>query len=313
MSLYCRSGLSKYAGSLKSGWNSPIALLHSRDRGAVPNSGSGAAAMEGGKEIIDGVGISYIRSGSGPHPVLCLPGALGSAWTDFKPQLELLSQKEFTIIAWDPPGYGHSRPPNRDFIGQFLHRDADFALKLMKALKLPKFSMLGWSDGGITAMILAAKYPLHIKKCAVWGANAFILQEEIETYRKMRDIDTWSEKMKAPLIELYGLEYFRTTWENWVDAFDRIYKVDDADICRKEVKLIQCPLLVLHGDKDPMVSGQHPKYLLSEVHNCRTYNFPFGKHNIHLRYPEEFNQVVSEFLLKYVPGGQYQRIQGEPL
>lgn len=42
--------------------------------------------------------------------------------------------------------------------------------------------MLGWSDGGITAMILAAKYPLHVKKCVIWGANAFVLREELEMY-----------------------------------------------------------------------------------------------------------------------------------
>lgn len=254
--------------------------------------------MEEGREEIDSFTINYLRTGSGPNPVLCLPGALGSSWTDFKPQLEKLDKNKFTIIAWDPPGYGGSRPPDRDFTGNFFHRDADVALKLMKALKLPRFSMLGWSDGGITAMILAARNPLNVHKCVVWGANAYVLKEELEMYKKIRDISTWSEKMRAPLIELYGEEYFRTTWEKWVDAFIRIYEDYNGDICTKEVKRIQCPLFVLHGDQDPLVSKEHPDHILGAVQNCRVFHFPDGKHNIHLRYAEKFNELVTEFLLK---------------
>ncbi|XP_034256082.1 valacyclovir hydrolase [Thrips palmi] len=272
---------------------------------------SGCAGMERGQEKLDGFNISYVRTGSGPNAVLCLPGALGSALTDFRPQLEHLDKKNFTIIAWDPPGYGQSRPPDRDFTGDFFHRDADVALKLMKALKLPKFSMLGWSDGGITAMILAAKNPLNVHKCVVWGANAYVLKEELEIYKKIRDISTWSEKMRAPLIELYGEEYFRTTWEKWVDAFIHIYEVNDGDICKKEVKLIQCPLFVIHGDKDPLVSNEHPKHILDAVPHSRVFHFVDGKHNVHLRYAEKFNELVSEFLLECAPGQQVRRVQGD--
>lgn len=58
-----------------------------------------------------------------------------------------------------------------------------YSCLLIQALKLPNFSMLGWSDGGITAMIIAARYPAHIKTCAVWGANAFVTEEELEMYK----------------------------------------------------------------------------------------------------------------------------------
>lgn len=75
--------------------------------------------------------------------------------------------------------------------------------------------------------------------------------------------------MRAPLIQLYGEEYFKKTWEKWVDAFIRIYDTQDGDICLKELKKIQCPLFVLHGDKDPMVANVHPQHILSQVANCR--------------------------------------------
>lgn len=50
--------------------------------------------------------------------------------------------------------------------------------------------MLGWSDGGITALIAAAKYPSLIHKLVVWGANSSVTKEDIKLYNGM---DKFSE------------------------------------------------------------------------------------------------------------------------
>lgn len=42
--------------------------------------------------------------------------------------------------------------------------------------------MLGWSDGGITGMIVAAKYPDVVNKLVIWGCNAYILPQEVDMY-----------------------------------------------------------------------------------------------------------------------------------
>lgn len=42
--------------------------------------------------------------------------------------------------------------------------------------------MLGWSDGGISSLILAAKYPDIVDKLVVWGANCYVVQEDIEAF-----------------------------------------------------------------------------------------------------------------------------------
>lgn len=57
---------------------------------------------------------------------------IGSGETDFGPQIEKLNKKLFTVVAWDPRGYGHSRPPDRDFPVDFFERDAKDAVDLMK-------------------------------------------------------------------------------------------------------------------------------------------------------------------------------------
>lgn len=56
----------------------------------------------------------------------------GSGQTDFGPQLKSMNKKLFTIVAWDPRGYGQSIPPPRDFPPDFFERDAKDAVDLMQ-------------------------------------------------------------------------------------------------------------------------------------------------------------------------------------
>ena len=144
----------------------------------------------------DGTEINFCTSGSGSRVVLLLPGALGTGRTDFTPQLESLnSSGKLTLIAWDPPGYGKSRPPNRTFPNNFFERDAKVALNFMKSLgheryalslllriqtivcnclyDISRFSIVGWSDGGITALFMAAMFVDNIEKMIAHAANAY--------------------------------------------------------------------------------------------------------------------------------------------
>lgn len=75
-----------------------------------------------------------MKVGTGFHNVLCFPGALGTIWSDFKPQIESLDGNKFTVVTWDPPGYGCSRPPNRNFTTGFYENDADQAHNFMKVV-----------------------------------------------------------------------------------------------------------------------------------------------------------------------------------
>ncbi|CAI9541060.1 unnamed protein product [Staurois parvus] len=131
---------------------------------------------------VNGVNLHYQRTGGGDHAVLLLPGVLGSSLTDFGPQLKQLNKNAFTLIAWDPRGYGLSIPPHRDYPMDFFERDAKDAVDLMQALQFKKFSLLGWSDGGITALIAAGTYPSLINKLVIWGANAYVTEEDLQIY-----------------------------------------------------------------------------------------------------------------------------------
>ena len=54
---------------------------------------------------------------------------------------------------------------------------------MSQTLNFKKVSLLGWSDGGITALIAAARYPSYVSKMVVWGANAYVTEQDTEIYR----------------------------------------------------------------------------------------------------------------------------------
>nr|XP_055041734.1 valacyclovir hydrolase [Misgurnus anguillicaudatus] len=249
-----------------------------------------------GKKSINGVNLFYQYTGQGSHALLLMPGALGSGLTDFGPQLEKLNKSRFTVVAWDPRGYGRSRPPDRDFPADFFQRDAKDAVDLMQALGFTRFSLLGWSDGGITALIMAALNPDLINKLVVWGSNAYVSEEDIQIYQSIRDVSLWSERMRRPMEEMYGAQYFRETWEKWVDAMRQFAHNPQGNICTELLHLIYCPTLIVHGAKDPVVPYFHPQYLLKNIKDSKLHVIPDGKHNLHLRYTSEFNTLVEEFL-----------------
>lgn len=102
--------------------------------------------------------------------------------------------------------------------------------------------------------------------------------------------------MREPLEKLYGPEYLKTMWENWIDNYLKIYKDNKGDLCRSYLKNIIAKTLILYGEKDPICAPEHTPYLLENIKNSRLLTFPQGKHNIHLRYAEEFNNIVSNFI-----------------
>ncbi|XP_043244411.1 valacyclovir hydrolase-like isoform X2 [Amphibalanus amphitrite] len=244
---------------------------------------------------VNGMNINYEKAGSGSSVALCMPGAMGSALTDFGAQLKSLAGPELTLVAWDPPGYGQSRPPARQFPPTFFKDDALAAAEVMKTLGYERYHVLGWSDGGNSAVILAALRPQSVTKLVIWGANAYVGDKDQELYEALRDIDKWSARMKAPMIEMYGEEYFRTTWNAWIDGISAFKEIENG-VCRKETREVRCPTLVVHGAKDAMVPPEHPEYFKQHIPDARLHVFPDGKHNLHMKYADEFNKLVRVFL-----------------
>lgn len=281
--------------ALRASW-----VLCARTMSAAATSTS-QASPEGvarSKAPVNGVLLHYEMKGSGPHPIVCLPGALGTALNDFKPQLDYFGREgsDYTIVAFDPRGYGLSRPIERFRKGgnPFL-ADAEDAHALMQHLSFSKYSVMGWSDGGIASLVLASTYPKAIKKLVAIAANAYISEEDISFLEKTRDVSMWSDRMRESLVKVYG-DSLQDMWTKWMDSMLEFYEAHGGDICVKELSKITCDTLIVHGAKDPLVPSFHPKFLLDHVTTSRLEVFQEGKHNLHLRFHKEFNEMVEQFL-----------------
>jgi len=234
----------------------------------------------------------------GKIPVVCLPGAMGTAESDFGPQLAGGLGDDFTVVSFDPRGYGKTRKNGlvREFPIDFYSQDAEDVAAIMKGLGYSKYAVLGWSDGANAACLLAAAHPDCVEKLVIWGGNSYITPEDIELWEKTRDISTWSEKMRANLEPIYGREELQKMWTRFCDGMQALQAKKSGDVCLQALHDIKCPTLVMHGEKDPMVSAVHPKYFQRQIADATLYKFPEGKHNIHLRYADEFNAQVATFL-----------------
>jgi valacyclovir hydrolase len=241
---------------------------------------------------VRGVQFHYESHGSG-EVLLCLPGALGTGESDFAPQLAELA-RYYRVIAPDPRGYGRSRPPERDFPVDFFQCDADDMAALMMALGHTTFNLAGWSDGANSSLLLAITYPQRVRRLVLWGGSCYVAAEDLVANEHVRDLATWSPRMRASLEAIYG-EQLQALWHAWCDVLQAIFRAG-GEICQQRLPLIRCPALILHGAQDPLVPDFHPKLLHNGIANAQLHVFPDGKHNIHLRYASAFNRLVYQFL-----------------
>ena len=271
---------------------------------------SRAVSSSNARVTANGTQLYYERRGAGPHVILCMPGAMGTAETDFSPQLEYFGREGggFTAVSFDPRGYGKSRPPSRVFQTtpeHFLKTDALDAESLMRALGFSSYSILGWSDGGISAVLLAALFPSAVRSMVLWGASAYISKEDIKLFETTRDVSKWSARMREPLEAVYG-EDFQRMWSDWTDSMAEVNSSKltreppseeiQGDLCVKELSAVKCPTLIVHGVKDPLCPLFHAEFLARKIKGSKLELMAEGKHNLHLRYHEEFNKMVEIFM-----------------
>ncbi len=109
---------------------------------------------------IDGVRLHYVERGTGA-PLVLLHGN-GSMIQDFETS-GLLDEaaKKYRVIAFDRPGYGHSRRPRRKLWSP--DAQADLIHKALQALDATPAIVLGHSWGASVAVAMGLKRPRSVK------------------------------------------------------------------------------------------------------------------------------------------------------
>lgn len=73
--------------------------------------------------------------------------------------------------------------------------------------------------------------------------------------------------MREPMEKMYGAEGFSKLWGDWIDVFGKISKINNGDICSKDLSKITARTLIVHGLKDPMIAAEHVPFLRKNIKN----------------------------------------------
>ena len=244
--------------------------------------------------LLNDISFHYLDEGAGPV-MLLLGGTLGTARSDFSAQLDAF-RTTHRVIAPDRRGYGATRPPARDFPDDFYEREARDMAALVEALDLRDMVVCGWSEGAAVALWLAHLVPARVRALVVWGGIAGLEAEDIERFETRRDTYAWSARAQATMDELFGADYWRGVWCDWLDTMQRLHAQGSARLA--PFATIDVPTLVLHGGRDPLIREWHARRLAASLPRVELEVIEAGAHNVHLGQQEVFNQRVREFLAR---------------
>ncbi|CAG2169073.1 unnamed protein product [Oppiella nova] len=263
-----------------------------------------------GKFDINGYPIWYEKFGTGSDVVLLIPGALGTGRSDFKEQLEgphAFDLKRYTFVAVELPGWGRSRPPIRAYDLDVYHRDADCCFKLMENLGHQTYSIIGWSDGAKVALLMPYLNPNRITCSVAIGIFVRATKQTIAPLMLTRDTKRWPKEQYDTYLEIYGDEdTFQLVWDQHINFCRVAMKVcgDGLHLVPPEtLRQIRCPVLLVHGDKDPLIALEHPLYCKENIPDSVLHRFPGGSHNCHQVFAAEFKKVVQNFFDNCESGG----------
>ncbi|REC76054.1 hypothetical protein DRF60_14310 [Chryseobacterium elymi] len=213
------------------------------------------------------------------EPLFLLHGNSGSI-QDFYQQIPVLS-RQFKVIAVDTRGQGKSIDTSeRDFTYTQFAEDVKM---LADKLGLHKINIAGWSDGGITGLEFALKYPENLNKLVAIGANAF--PEGVD--------DRLISHMRNQLLVL--------DIENKPGKFNerRLVEImlNEPHISKKEMAKIQSPVLVIAGDKD-VIKQDHTEMIAKQIPHAELKIYKNATHMIPFENADELNADIIKFLEK---------------
>jgi valacyclovir hydrolase len=238
----------------------------------------------------------YEDVGQGDAAVL-LHGYTGTARADLGAEIDFFSQF-YRVIAPDLRGYGCSEPKPRQFPADFYVQDALDAAALLDSLGIEQTHVLGYSDGGESALLVAIERPDLARSVTAWGviggfgpeidaiAEGLVALDELETRRP---------GMRARIVELHGDESLVPMVEGWSAAVRAIVAAG-GDVSLGRAHEIRCPVLLVNGEHDQGNPEYLARQLAQRIPACIFEVWPGLGHPVHLEARERFHPRVLSFL-----------------
>jgi len=226
--------------------------------------------------------------------VLLLHGFAGIPESDFAGQIPHLRTR-YRVLAPHLHGYGRSTQRTCYTVSYYREDVADM-LSLLNALDIDKVLVLGFSDGGIVGLLLAALHPQRVRALAVLGAQPSINAQNVASIRHWLLEVPLSEEWQAQLAQLHGEPYWRALPGMYVTAQQALVAAGEVLITREELASIRCPALIMHGERDRVVPADYSRQIHECVPGSRLLLLDAG-HAAHLRCEKEYTTAVMDFFI----------------
>jgi pimeloyl-ACP methyl ester carboxylesterase len=232
----------------------------------------------------------YVEIYGQGKPLLIIHGNGGSI-NNFIYQIPYFSKKYKVIIA-DSRAQGKSADSGDSLSYEMM---ADDYAALLDALKLDSAYVIGWSDGGINALLLAIRHPGKVKKLAATGAN---LVPDTTAVRQQ----IWD--MVMPAYESLKVKPAKTPEEKNGYKLLRLL-VEQPHIPLTDLQKINCPSLIIGGDHD-VIKEEHTMLIYKNIPQAYLWILPNSGHSTPVVYKDDFNKTVDRFF-----STPYRSITGE--
>jgi pimeloyl-ACP methyl ester carboxylesterase len=244
--------------------------------------------VEAGNIEYQGAKIHYVSYGQG-EPILLLHGGLSNKLSWFS-QIPWLVSSGRRVILIDTRGHGYSTKGHSKLSYQIFTEDT---LQVLDKLGIQRTDVVGWSDGGIIALLLGLEAPQRIGKIIAISANfhpSGVLPETDSTpsvaeHFLLKPITDWVRGIWSGAGEQHpSLEAeIKTLWRT------------EPQLGQTDLQAITAPTMVVVGEND-IIDLKHSNDLARLLANGRIEVIIGAGHAAPVTHAQQINQLIASFL-----------------
>jgi pimeloyl-ACP methyl ester carboxylesterase len=229
------------------------------------------------------------RAGPGV-PVLLLHGGMSNSDALLGSIASVIGQQH-RVVAFDRRGHGRTADTDRPF-----HYDAmaDETIAFLESVVAEPAHLVGWSDGGIVALLVALRRPELVERLVLIGVNyhfSGILELDIDPDGEFAQFMFTDYAERSP----DGPEHFPVVVDKAITLF-----ATEPTLTTTDIATVTAPALVLVGDDD-LIVPHHTQSLYEALPAGQLCVIPGASHGAPMEKPALVAHLIVEFLDGPVP------------
>jgi pimeloyl-ACP methyl ester carboxylesterase len=242
---------------------------------------------EGQAAEINGIDIYYEVYGEGNgNPVILLHGGLSNG-DHFVNQIPVLAEDR-EVIVMDSRGHGRSSFDDTPISYEVMAADV---LGLLDHLEIEKADLVGWSDGGIIGLEIAIHNPERLNKVVAYGANFDPTGVRLDVGQN----DYFNAYVERASEEYQELSPAPERWDEFLANISNMWATL-PNYTEEQLGAITTPILVLDGEEEEAIDLNQTKLMALLIPGAELNLMPGTGHFAMFEQPEEFNQIVLDYL-----------------